>query len=43
MLRFSNPQAWSHAGNAMVDASLFPADEDDIAAYLAQRYYKFAK
>ncbi|MDP1525578.1 MAG: cytochrome c [Rhodocyclaceae bacterium] len=29
--------------NAMVNAGLFPEDEADIAAYLAQRYYKFAK
>lgn len=31
------------ACNAMVNAGLFPEDEADIAAYLAQRYYKFAK
>ncbi len=29
--------------NAMVNAGLFPEEEADIAAYLAQRYYKFAK
>lgn len=29
--------------NTMVNAGLFPEDEEDIAAYLAQRYYKFAK
>lgn len=27
--------------NAMVNAGLFPEDEENIAAYLAQRYYKF--
>lgn len=31
------------ACNAMVNAGLFPEDEEDIAAYLAQQYYKFAK
>ncbi len=31
------------ACNAMVNAGLFPEDEADIAAYLAQHYYKFAK
>lgn len=29
--------------NAMLNAGLFPEDEEDIAAYLAQRYYKFDK
>ncbi|NTV95826.1 MAG: cytochrome c [Thiobacillus sp.] len=29
--------------NAMVNAGLFPEDEEDIAAYLAKQYYKFAK
>jgi mono/diheme cytochrome c family protein len=29
--------------NAMVNAGLFPEDEADIAAWLAQRYYKFGK
>jgi mono/diheme cytochrome c family protein len=29
--------------NAMVNAGLFPEDEEDIAAYLAQQYYKFPK
>ncbi|MEW6512544.1 MAG: cytochrome c [Pseudomonadota bacterium] len=29
--------------NAMTNAGLFPEDEADIAAYLAQRFYKFAK
>jgi mono/diheme cytochrome c family protein len=27
--------------NAMTNAGLFPEDEENIAAYLAQRYYKF--
>jgi len=27
--------------NAMVNAGLLPEDEENIAAYLAQRYYKF--
>lgn len=27
--------------NAMVNAGLFPEDEENITAYLAQRYYKF--
>lgn len=27
--------------NAMVSAGLLPEDEENIAAYLAQRYYKF--
>jgi len=27
--------------NAMTDAGLFPEDEENIAAYLAKRYYKF--
>lgn len=27
--------------NSMVNAGLFPEDEESIAAYLAQRYYKF--
>ena len=27
--------------NAMINAALFPEDEDNITAYLAQRYYKF--
>ncbi|MEW6165916.1 MAG: cytochrome c [Pseudomonadota bacterium] len=31
------------ACNAMVNAGLFPEDEEDIAAWLAQRYYKFDK
>ncbi len=31
------------ACNAMVKAGLLPEDEEDIAAYLAQHYYKFAK
>lgn len=29
------------ACNAMVNAGLFPEDEADVAAYLAQQYYKF--
>jgi mono/diheme cytochrome c family protein len=29
------------ACNAMTNAGLFPEDEQNIAAYLAQRYYKF--
>lgn len=29
--------------NAMLNAGLFPEDEEDIAAYLAQHYYKFGK
>jgi mono/diheme cytochrome c family protein len=29
--------------NAMTNAGLFPDDEADIAAYLAQRFYKFDK
>jgi cytochrome c len=31
------------ACNAMVKAGLLPEDEEDIAAFLAQQYYKFAK
>lgn len=31
------------ACNAMVNAGLFPEDEADIATYLEQHYYKFAK
>jgi mono/diheme cytochrome c family protein len=31
------------ACNAMVNAGLLPEDEADIAAYLAQHYYQFAK
>lgn len=31
------------ACNAMINAGLFPDDEADITAYLAQQYYKFAK
>jgi cytochrome c len=27
--------------NAMTNAGLLPEDEENIAAYLAQRYYKF--
>lgn len=27
--------------NTMINAGLFPEDEENIAAYLAQRYYKF--
>jgi mono/diheme cytochrome c family protein len=27
--------------NTMINAGLFPEDEEDVAAYLAQRYYKF--
>ena len=27
--------------NTMVNAGLFPEDEENVAAYLAQRYYKF--
>lgn len=27
--------------NSMINAGLFPEDEENIAAYLAQRYYKF--
>lgn len=27
--------------NTMVNAGLFPEDEENIAAWLAQRYYKF--
>lgn len=29
--------------NAMLNAGLFPEDEEAIAAYLAERYYKFPK
>ncbi len=29
--------------NAMMNAGLLPGDEEDIPAYLAQHYYKFAK
>lgn len=31
------------ACNAMINAGLFPEDEEAVAAYLAERYYKFAK
>lgn len=31
------------ACNDMVNAGLSPKDEEDIAAYLTQHYYKFAK
>lgn len=31
------------ACNAMTNAGLLPDEEQDIAAYLAQRYYKFGK
>lgn len=31
------------ACNAMTNAGLFPEDEADIAAYLAQHFYKFDK
>lgn len=31
------------ACNAMVNAGLFPEDEAAITAYLAERFYKFAK
>lgn len=31
------------ACNAMVNAGLFPEEEADVAAYLAQHYYKFGK
>lgn len=27
--------------NTMINAGLFPEDEENVAAYLAQRYYKF--
>jgi mono/diheme cytochrome c family protein len=27
--------------NAMINAGLFPEDEENIAAYLAKKYYKF--
>ncbi|HZV53832.1 MAG TPA: cytochrome c [Rhodocyclaceae bacterium] len=29
------------ACNSMTNAGLFPEDEENIAAYLAQKYYKF--
>jgi mono/diheme cytochrome c family protein len=29
------------ACNSMTNAGMFPEDEENVAAYLAQRYYKF--